>query len=55
MPKKTVFVAGQSSSSSRSKGKDQSPMMEQFWRAKKEQPDAEGFSREEYLSQFALD
>jgi len=48
MPKKTVFVAGQSAastSSSGKKGKNQSPMMEQFWRAKKEQPDALLFFR----------
>ena len=30
-------------------------VMERFVLEKKEQPDAEGFSREEYLSQFALD
>ena len=45
MPKKTVFVAGQSTAPSKGRGKDQSPMMEQFWRAKKEQPDALLFFR----------
>ncbi|MED6335606.1 MAG: DNA mismatch repair protein MutS [Planctomycetota bacterium] len=43
MPKNTVFVAGQPSQ--RPSGKSSTPMMEQFWRAKKEQPDALLFFR----------
>lgn len=45
MPKKTVFVAGKPAGTKKKKGKEQSPMMEQFWRAKKEQPDALLFFR----------
>ncbi len=45
MPKKTVFVAGKPAGQKKKKGKEQSPMMEQFWRAKKEQPDALLFFR----------
>jgi len=43
MPKSTVFVAGRSPR--RSGEGDRTPMMEQFWRAKKEQPDALLFFR----------
>ncbi|MDP6762086.1 MAG: DNA mismatch repair protein MutS [Planctomycetota bacterium] len=43
MPKNTVIVAGQPSRPSGGKGS--TPMMEQFWRAKKEQPDALLFFR----------
>ena len=45
MPKKTVFVAGRPTKGHSKKGKEQTPMMEQFWRAKKEQPDALLFFR----------
>jgi len=45
MPKKTVFVAGKPAGGRRKGGKDSTPMMEQFWRAKKEQPDALLFFR----------
>ncbi|MFT7484708.1 MAG: DNA mismatch repair protein MutS [Candidatus Paceibacteria bacterium] len=45
MPKKTVFVAGKPVSPKKKAVKEQSPMMEQFWRAKKEQPDALLFFR----------
>jgi len=45
MPKKTVFVAGKPSGRGKKKKQDKSPMMEQFWSAKKEQPDALLFFR----------
>jgi len=45
MPKKTVFVAGKPARSKGKAKKEPSPMMEQFWRAKKEQPDAVLFFR----------
>ncbi|MFT7669621.1 MAG: DNA mismatch repair protein MutS [Planctomycetota bacterium] len=47
MPKKTVFVAGKPAGTdkTKNKAKEQSPMMVQFWRAKKEQPDALLFFR----------
>ncbi len=45
MPKKTVFVAGTPTRSKGKAKKEPSPMMEQFWRAKKEQPDAVLFFR----------
>ncbi len=45
MPKKTVFVAGKPARSRSGASAESSPMMEQFWRAKKEQPDALLFFR----------
>jgi DNA mismatch repair protein MutS len=45
MPKKTVFVAGKTAPKKQKKAKEQSPMMVQFWAAKKEQPDALLFFR----------
>ncbi len=45
MPKKTVFVAGKPAGGRTRKVKEQTPMMEQFWKAKKEQPDALLFFR----------
>ncbi len=45
MPKKTVFVAGKTTPKKKKSGKEPSPMMVQFWAAKKEQPDALLFFR----------
>ena len=45
MPKKTVFVAGKPARSRSGARAESSPMMEQFWKAKKEQPDALLFFR----------